>query len=88
MAEMPSADDLRRAMLSRRCSELDATGIEGIAELVVRLTGVIRREFVMDWLRRSDIPALDGRSPLELITAGEIDRVQHLVSELEDPGAV
>jgi hypothetical protein len=62
--------------------------IEGVCELVVRLTGVIRREFVMDWLRRCDIPALDGRRPVELITSGEIARVQRLVSELEDPGAV
>jgi hypothetical protein len=61
--KMPSADDLRRAMLGGRCSELDATEIEGVSELVVRMTGVIRREFVMDWLRRCDIPALDGRSP-------------------------
>jgi hypothetical protein len=69
-----------------RCSQLDVTGIEGIAELVAPLTGVIRREF--DKLCRSEIPALDGRSPLELIAAGEIARVQRLVSGLEDPRAV
>jgi hypothetical protein len=75
-------------MRSGRCSEPDALDLAAVAELVVRLTGVMRREFVMDWLRRPDIPALDGRSPLDLLADGQLDRVARLISALEDPGAI
>jgi hypothetical protein len=34
-----------------------------------------------------DIPALDGRSPLHLIEAGELDRVARLDAALEHPSA-
>lgn len=85
MTEMRSADTVRDVLLSGRRSEPGEVDAADVAELVVRLTGVMQREYVMEWLR-SDIPALDGRSPLDLIADGELDRVSRLISGLESPG--
>jgi uncharacterized protein (DUF2384 family) len=59
---------------------------EAIADMVVRLTAVMKPEHIATWLR-SPIPALDDRSPLDVIGDGDLRRVLRVISGLEHPGA-
>jgi Protein of unknown function (DUF2384) len=55
--------------------------------LAKRLERVIRPEAVPAWME-TPVEALDGETPAELIRRGEQRKVEKLVSELEDPGAI
>ena len=85
MTDFPPEELVREAMLSGRRQSYDPEEISEIARLVVRLAGVMRRETVITWLRGPQ-PALDGRSPLDLLADGEWERVTHVVSKLEESG--
>lgn len=66
-------------------SQIDQASIDAVAELTLRLTRVMRAEYVRTWLRTPNAEALDGARPVDLIARGEIGTVGRLVSG--DPGA-
>jgi hypothetical protein len=79
------AGETLRAMVTRA---MDPAAVEAIAELTLRLSRVMRPEYVMTWLRTPRVEALEGGSPIDLIARGEIAAVARVVSGLESPGAV
>jgi uncharacterized protein (DUF2384 family) len=56
-----------------------------LAEMITRLTLVVRPESIPVWLQRP-ILALDDEKPIELIARGEYRRVAKLIAEIEYPG--
>lgn len=56
-----------------------------LAEMIKRLTLVLRAESIPVWLQRP-ILALDDEKPIELIARGEYRRVAKLIAEIEYPG--
>jgi uncharacterized protein (DUF2384 family) len=56
-----------------------------LAEMIKRLTIVVRPESIPVWLQRP-ILALDDEKPIELIARGEYRRVAKLIAEIEYPG--
>jgi adenylosuccinate synthase len=76
-AEKPSSS------LSRR--EDDLSGVP--EEIYRRLERLLRPDAVPRWLQ-SPLPSLAGRRPLDLLASGGALAVEHVISELESPGAV
>ena len=64
-----------------------AERIAELAEIVDRLSRIIRPEYIPVWMSKP-IEALDDRKPLHLIARGQARKVARVVSELESPGAV
>lgn len=56
-----------------------------LAEMIKRLTLVLRPESIPVWLQRP-ILALDDEKPIELIARGDYRRVAKLIAEIEYPG--
>lgn len=57
-----------------------------LTDLVDRLTTVIDPDYVAQWLRRP-VPALDEARPVDLLAAGDLERVSRVVAALESPVA-
>lgn len=57
-----------------------------LAEIADRLARVIDTRYIPVWMLKP-IEALDDRTPIELVAAGEARAVARLVSNLESPGA-
>ncbi len=64
-----------------------AERVAELAEIVDRLTRIVRPEYIPVWMSKP-IEALDDRKPLQLIARGQARKVAKLVSGLESPGAV
>jgi uncharacterized protein (DUF2384 family) len=56
-----------------------------LAEMIKRLTLVVRPASIPVWLQRP-ILALDDQKPIELIARGEYRKVAKLIAEIEYPG--
>jgi uncharacterized protein (DUF2384 family) len=56
-----------------------------LAEMIKRLSQVVRPESIPVWLQRP-ILALDDEKPIELIARGQYRKVAKLISEIEYPG--
>jgi DNA-binding transcriptional regulator YiaG len=56
-----------------------------LAEMIKRLTLILRPESIPVWLQRP-ILALDDEKPIELIARGEYRKVAKLIAEIEYPG--
>ena len=56
-----------------------------LAEMVRRLTRVLREETIALWLQRP-VLALGDEKPIELIARGDYRRVAKLIAEIEYPG--
>jgi uncharacterized protein (DUF2384 family) len=56
-----------------------------LAEMIKRLTLVVRPASIPVWLQRP-ILALDDEKPIELIARGEYRKVTKLIAEIEYPG--
>lgn len=67
---------------------MDPAAVEAIAELTLRLSRVMRPEYVTTWLRTPLVEALDDGSPIDLIAHGDIEAVARLVSGVESRGAI
>jgi transcriptional regulator with XRE-family HTH domain len=63
-----------------------ARRVAELAEITDRLARVIEARYIPVWMLKP-IEALDDRTPMALIAAGEARRVARLVSSLESPGA-
>lgn len=57
-----------------------------LAEITDRLTRIIEGDYIPVWLVKP-VEALDNRTPLELVAAGQARDVARLISPLESPGA-
>lgn len=64
-----------------------AERIAELSEIVDRLRRIMHEDYVSVWLSKP-IEALGNTKPIDLIAAGEYQRVARVVSEIEDPGAV
>jgi hypothetical protein len=64
-----------------------AERLRELSPQVERLAGLIKRDAIAPWMRRS-VPRLGGERPLDVFAAGEWRRVAELISGLEDPGAI
>lgn len=63
-----------------------ATGLAELAEITDRLARVIDARYIPVWMLKP-VEALDDRTPISMIAAGEARAVARLVSSLESPGA-
>ncbi|MCP4660432.1 MAG: DUF2384 domain-containing protein [bacterium] len=64
-----------------------AERIVELSEIIDRLGRVMSTDYIPIWLNKP-IEALGDAKPLDLISAGEYQRVARVVSAIEDPGAV
>jgi transcriptional regulator with XRE-family HTH domain len=58
-----------------------------LSSIVERLARVIRPTYIPVWLNKP-VELLDDDKPIQRIAAGDYRAVAHLISGLEDPGAV
>jgi transcriptional regulator with XRE-family HTH domain len=63
-----------------------ARRVADLGEVVDRLARVIDARYIPLWLLKP-VEALDDHRPVELIAAGDAQRVSRLISGLESPGA-
>ena len=77
-----------RGWLARRSSPTGerARRLAELAEVTDRLARVIDARYIPVWMLKP-VEALDDRTPIEVIAAGEARAVARLVSSLESPGA-
>jgi transcriptional regulator with XRE-family HTH domain len=64
-----------------------AERIAELSEIVDRLGRVMRSDYIPVWLSKP-IEALGDAKPIDLIAAGQFQRVARVISAIEDPGAV
>jgi hypothetical protein len=64
-----------------------AQRLHELATQVERLAGMIKRDAIAPWMRRS-VPRLGGATPLDVFAAGGWRRIAEFISGLEDPPAV
>ena len=65
---------------------MDHASIEAVAELTLRLARVMHSDYVVTWLR-TNVEALGGERPIDLIASGDLAAVSRLISGLESSGA-
>ncbi|HEX6597508.1 MAG TPA: antitoxin Xre/MbcA/ParS toxin-binding domain-containing protein, partial [Acidimicrobiales bacterium] len=70
----------------RAPSPRHAARLTELTELVDRLTSVIDPDYIAQWLRRP-VPALDDARPIDVLAAGDLDRVSRVIAALESPVA-
>jgi hypothetical protein len=79
-------EDTVAAWLARRAAP-SGTRAARLAELIAvveRLEITTKREAVAEWLRRQ-VPALEGKTPLETIAAGGYQRIAGFAEDLISP---
>ena len=72
---------------SRSPSGARAERLAELSAIVERLARVMQPTYVPVWMRKP-VPLLDDDKPLDVIAAGDYQRVSRVVAGLEAPGAI